>query len=135
MPRRHKSPSVLAPPSSSDSSGFLYVFTENHGTTAKIGRTNSPPRCKKEWAKQCDPVPQDWVCCWKVRYARKFETLVHSHFKCEGAWLRPTPCVACFVKHREKFDTFACGGLNKIIRVVEQYLRQLGWRITHVDNL
>ncbi|KAJ7050808.1 hypothetical protein C8F01DRAFT_1092137 [Mycena amicta] len=130
MPCRHKPPSVFTLPCSSDSPGFLYVFTENYGTVSKIGRTNCPPRRKKDWAKQCDPVQQNWACCWKVPCARKFEMLVHSHFKCEGAWLRPTPCLACFVKHCEKFDTVACGGLNEIVHVVEDYLQQLGWHIT-----
>ncbi|KAJ7059173.1 hypothetical protein C8F01DRAFT_1085017 [Mycena amicta] len=130
MPRRHKPPSVLTPPSSSDSSGVLYVFTEKYGMITKIGRTNCPLRRKKDWAKQCNPVSQEWVYCWKVPYAQKFESLVHAHFKYEGAWLRPPPCSGCFVRHREKFDTGACGGLDEIACVVEDYLRQLGWRVT-----
>ncbi|KAJ7052430.1 hypothetical protein C8F01DRAFT_1337509 [Mycena amicta] len=134
MRRRFPPPSLLVPPSPSDKRGSLYVFSEDSGQVFKIGRTNCPPRRKEEWARQCKPAAQQWMFHWRVPYAKKFEALVHAHFKYHGAWLRPSRCRHCRVKHREKFGAGLCGGRNEVIRVVEDYLGQLGWDVMRTDD-
>ncbi|KAJ7053084.1 hypothetical protein C8F01DRAFT_1090155 [Mycena amicta] len=125
----HCRPTIASRPSPRDKPALIYLFTERNGTIAKIGRTNDTERCRKEWARKCDPEPQTWVCCWPVPYGVKFEeALVHAHYKDASAWIRPKPCASrrCRVKHREKFCFAACGGFDRVERVVDDLLGKLG---------
>lgn len=66
----------------------------------------------------------------EVVYYMITEALIHLHYKLKGAWIRPTPCEFCGVKHQEIFDYELCGGEKGMIRVVEYYLWRLNWPIT-----
>ncbi|KAJ7091609.1 hypothetical protein C8R44DRAFT_750512 [Mycena epipterygia] len=57
------------------------------------------------------------------------ESLIHLHYKLNGAWIVPKPCEFCGVSHQEKFDYEWCGGKKGIVKVVEYYLRRLNWPI------
>ncbi|KAJ7055314.1 hypothetical protein C8F01DRAFT_1320989 [Mycena amicta] len=131
MPRAspHHRHTIASRPSPHDKAALIYLFTECDGTIAKIGRTNDIERRRKEWARKCYPEPQTWVCRWRVPYGAKFEALVHAHYKDAGAWIHPKPCASrrCRVKHREKFDFAACGGLAGVERAVDDLLGKLGW--------
>ncbi|KAJ7634024.1 hypothetical protein B0H17DRAFT_1217359 [Mycena rosella] len=61
----------------------------------KIGRSNRPPRRKREWMRQCRPQQQEWWFYWDVPDARQFEHLIHLHFKLHGAWIWPEDCEFC----------------------------------------
>ena len=55
---------------------------------------------------------------------------MHEHFKTvERAWLLPEECEACSTRHCEKFDERLCGGVTRVVQVVEDYLRRLGWPV------
>ncbi|KAJ7085950.1 hypothetical protein C8R44DRAFT_893796 [Mycena epipterygia] len=99
-------------------------------TEVKIGRSIYPPRRRTQWMRQCRGQEQEWLFYWDVPDATKFEALIHLHYKLKGAWIRPTPCEFCGVRHVEKFDYERCGGKTGIIRVVQYYLRRLNWPIT-----
>ncbi|KAJ7050109.1 hypothetical protein C8F01DRAFT_1348127 [Mycena amicta] len=137
MPRAspHRRHTIASRPSPRDKAALIYLFTERDGTIAKIGRTNDIERRRKEWARKCYPEPQTWVCRWRVPYGAKFEVLVHAHYKDAGTWIRPKPCALrrCRVKHREKFDFAACGGLAGVERAVDDLLRKLGWVSKQID--
>ncbi|KAJ7505067.1 hypothetical protein B0H11DRAFT_1905143 [Mycena galericulata] len=130
-------------PSPSDTYGVLYAFyifrtqpRRRYGRTpkhprakVKIGRANNPLRRRREWARQCRGQRQKWWFWWDVPFAKKFERLIHTHFRVHGAWVQPSPCGFCLVRHEEQFDYARCGGKRGLIRVVEEYLGILGWPI------
>ncbi|KAJ6461964.1 hypothetical protein DFH09DRAFT_1114145 [Mycena vulgaris] len=94
----------------------------------KLGRSNCPARRKREWKRHCWPQRQNWWSFyWAVPDARRFENLIHLHFKLHGAWILPVECEFCGVRHQEKFDYARCGGRYGVISVVRYYLWRLGW--------
>ncbi|KAJ7448365.1 hypothetical protein FB451DRAFT_1187796 [Mycena latifolia] len=93
----------------------------------KIGFSSSPRRRKREWMRQCFPQQQEWLFYYDVPDARRFEALIHLHFKLQGAWIPPRSCEFCGVRHQEKFDHARCGGIAGVIIVMEYYLWRLGW--------
>ncbi|KAJ7690528.1 hypothetical protein B0H17DRAFT_1201649 [Mycena rosella] len=103
-------------------------------TQIKLGRAQCPPKCQKQWQRQCRGQVQDWWFWYAVPDATKFEALIHLHFKLAGAWVGPVQCDFCPVKHQEKFDYEACGGKRGIERVVEYYLGKLGWPIVTFNS-
>ncbi|KAJ6578944.1 hypothetical protein B0H10DRAFT_2236001 [Mycena sp. CBHHK59/15] len=60
------------------------------------------------------------------------EALIHLHFKLLGAWMLPSECHFCGVRHTENFGFRACGGWAGIAHVVVFYLRRLGWPVDEV---
>ncbi|KAJ7710869.1 hypothetical protein B0H17DRAFT_1190549 [Mycena rosella] len=133
------------PVSSSDGPGGIYVYRipryqsnrpKSHRRRralarpeVKIGRAIDPPKRRKQWLRKCRGQRQIWWFYWHVPFAKKFETLLHKHFKLEGAWIRPEECEWCTVNHCEKFDCDKCGGRRGIIEVAEGYHALLGWPI------
>ncbi|KAJ7438352.1 hypothetical protein FB451DRAFT_1192669, partial [Mycena latifolia] len=95
----------------------------------KIGRAKCPTKRRKQWLRKCKGQRQEWMFYWEVPEAAKFEALIHLHFKMAGAWIPPSECDFCGVRHQEKFDYVACGGRTGIVRVVEYYLGRLGWPV------
>ncbi|KAJ7669582.1 hypothetical protein B0H17DRAFT_1209654 [Mycena rosella] len=95
----------------------------------KIGHAIDPPKRRKQWLRKCRGQRQSWWFYWDVPFAKKFETIMHEHFKRAGAWIRPEECDWCTVNHREKFDYEKCGGRRGIIQVAEGYLGLLGWPV------
>ncbi|KAJ6535579.1 hypothetical protein B0H19DRAFT_1271320 [Mycena capillaripes] len=124
---------INKPPSASDKPGAFYDFELPQEGATKLGRSNAPRRRQKEWARKCRGQQQVWRGYWIVPYAAKFEALIHAHFKRAGAWISPTPCQYCGVKHLEKYSKRVCGGWTEIVKVVEYYLRRLGWPVIRVD--
>ncbi|KAJ7676141.1 hypothetical protein B0H17DRAFT_1140114 [Mycena rosella] len=149
------------PPSPSDKPGFFYEFLileddededeETRRTDAdviKLGRAVHPLKRRRQWARQCRGQRQRWQFCWKVPFAAKFgaypsylfsssldqraELLSHEHLKRTGAWLGPSTCSFCDVTHHKKFDFDRCGGMDGLIKVVEAYLRRLGWPVLSI---
>ena len=148
---------IAMQPSPSDKSGTVYIFgipalqpnlapRPDRVDTIKIGRTNNVPRRKREWARKCSGQVQDWRIGWEVPFAAKFgaslcshrgrgliacpEKIIHMHYKTvESAWLVPEVCDACPTRHCEKFDEDLCGDWEAVVRVVEGYLRRLGWAV------
>ncbi|KAJ6622523.1 hypothetical protein B0H10DRAFT_1944449 [Mycena sp. CBHHK59/15] len=135
---------ILAPPSALDKPSALYIFDiladqPNHRTChtlaqaqiwmAKIGHSKHPWKHWAQWLWKCRGQRQDWWAYWNVPYAAKFEALIHLHFKLLGAWMLPSECHFCGIRHTEKFGFRACGGRAGIARVIVFYLRRLGWPV------
>ncbi|KAJ6611739.1 hypothetical protein B0H10DRAFT_1952861 [Mycena sp. CBHHK59/15] len=138
---------ILAPPSALDKPGALYIFDiladqPNRRTChtlaqaqiwmAKIGHSKHPWKHWAQWLWKCRGQQQDWWAYWNVPYAAKFEALIHLHFKLLGAWMLPSECHFCGIRHTKKFGFRACGGRAGIVRVVVFYLRRLGWPVDEV---
>ncbi|KAJ6617612.1 hypothetical protein B0H10DRAFT_2218347 [Mycena sp. CBHHK59/15] len=145
--RRWVAVAILAPPSALDKPGALYIFEipadqPNRRTChalaraqirmAKIGHSKHPWKRWAQWLCKCWGQQQDWWAYWNVLYAAKFEALIHLHFKLLGAWMLPSECHFCGVRHTENFGFRACGGRAGIARVVVFYLRCLGWPVDEV---
>ncbi|KAJ7692375.1 hypothetical protein B0H17DRAFT_1200452 [Mycena rosella] len=94
---------------------------------AKIGFSGMPPRRKREWRRQCRPQQQEWKFYYHVPDARRFEALIHLHFRLHGAWIPPKRCEFCGVRHKEKFNLARCGEMDGIIAAFEYYLWRLNW--------
>ncbi|KAJ7429134.1 hypothetical protein B0H11DRAFT_2266844 [Mycena galericulata] len=130
-----------SPPSPSDGPGYLYVFRifrkqplrrfgrapRSRRAKIKIGRTNNPQRRRREWARQCRGQRVKWWFWWYVPFAKQFERLIHTHFRIHGAWIHPSPCGFCWIRHQEIFDHARCGGKRGVSEVVEEYLGILRW--------
>ncbi|KAJ6609801.1 hypothetical protein B0H10DRAFT_2225600 [Mycena sp. CBHHK59/15] len=145
--RRWVMVAILAPPSALDKPGALYIFEipadqPNRRTRhalawaqirmAKIGHSKHPWKRWAQWLCKCWGQQQDWWAYWNVLYAAKFEALIHLHFKLRGAWMLPSECHFCGVRHTEKFGFRACGGRAGIACVIVFYLRRLGWPVDEV---
>ncbi|KAJ7710727.1 hypothetical protein B0H17DRAFT_1190424 [Mycena rosella] len=102
---------ILAPPSALDKPGALYVFD----ILAK------QPNCRS--AAPSHGRRYGW------RQLGTPKALIHLHFKLLGAWMLPSECHFCGVRHTEKFGLHACGGRAGIAHVVVFYLRCLGWPV------
>ncbi|KAJ7441687.1 hypothetical protein FB451DRAFT_1190871 [Mycena latifolia] len=138
---------IRARPSPSDGPGTAYVFTiladqpnlphprPKGRRELKIGKANDPPKRKREWSRQCRGQRQEWRVYWIVPFTKKFEKLLHAHFKHTGAWIPPKKCRFCGVRHREKFGFRACGGVRGVKRTAEFYLRVLAWPIIRIRVL
>ncbi|KAJ7663577.1 hypothetical protein B0H17DRAFT_1211590 [Mycena rosella] len=96
---------------------------------AKIGFSGMPPRRKREWMRQCRPQQQEWRFYYHVPDARRFEALIHLHFRLHSAWIPPKRCEFCGVRHQEKFSLARCGEMDGIIAVFDTYLHHVdvGW--------
>ncbi|KAJ7441450.1 hypothetical protein B0H11DRAFT_2252019 [Mycena galericulata] len=130
-----------SPPSPSDAPGCLYAFRVFRNqprrrfgraprfprAKIKIGRAKNPQRRRREWTRQCRGQRVKWWYWWYVPFAKKFERLIHTHFRVHGAWLEPSACGFCLVRHQELFDYGRCGGKRGVALVVEGYLGILGW--------
>ncbi|KAJ7719888.1 hypothetical protein DFH07DRAFT_972792 [Mycena maculata] len=125
---------VLAPPSASDCRGAFYGFriAKMRATPAivKLGRAKEPRKRRAQWAHQCRGERHRWLTYyWEVPFYKKFEKIIHCHYKAAGAWVVPDRCRFCTVRHQEKFGLKACGGVRGLVRVVEYYLGRLNWPV------
>ncbi|KAF8183608.1 hypothetical protein K438DRAFT_1975077 [Mycena galopus ATCC 62051] len=121
---------IAAPPSATDGVGGVYVYFTQHNAkrVAKIGKADAPVVRQAQWARQCHGELQRWLpFYWEVRFAKKFERIVHLQFKRMGAWLGRVECRHCGTRHQEKFDLRKCGGVAGLIAVIEHRLGLLGW--------
>ncbi|KAJ6549357.1 hypothetical protein B0H10DRAFT_2128828 [Mycena sp. CBHHK59/15] len=101
---------------------LLYEYWPLFSNVFKVGRTNFLLRRKYEWQRQCFPMVQIWTMYWEVPFAAKFEKLIHAHYTyIEPAWIMPTPCTFCGVRHQELFDLSVVVGLTELDRVVSHY--------------
>ncbi|KAJ7431146.1 hypothetical protein B0H11DRAFT_2262304 [Mycena galericulata] len=130
-----------SPPSPSDAPGYLYAYRifrhqplwrfgrrpRFPRAKIKIRRANNPQRRRREWARQCRGQRVKWWFWWYVPFAKKFERLIHTHFRVHGAWVHPSLCGFCLVRHQEQFYWARCGGKRGVVLVVEGYLGILGW--------
>ncbi|KAF8183527.1 hypothetical protein K438DRAFT_1766816 [Mycena galopus ATCC 62051] len=115
-----------APPTPTDGVGGCYAYFANG--VLKFGRSNDPPRRKKEWQRQCSGEPQVWLdFYWEIPYAKKFERVMHLELKRLGAWYGRKFCPFCWRKHQEKFDLRKYGGVGGLVLIVEARLTALGW--------
>ncbi|KAJ7429272.1 hypothetical protein B0H11DRAFT_2412504 [Mycena galericulata] len=125
---------LLAPPSASDGRGGFYGFriakTRSTPGIIKLGRAKVPRKRQAQWARQCRGERHRWLpYYWEVPFYKKFEKIIHRHYKAAGAWVVPHRCRFCTVRHQEKFDLKACGGVRGLVRVVEYYLGRLNWPV------
>ncbi|KAJ7430665.1 hypothetical protein B0H11DRAFT_2220183 [Mycena galericulata] len=121
---------ILVPPSPSDRPGGCYAFFDPTFSIGKLGRSNHPPRRKREWARQCWGEQQIWLpFYWEVPFAAKFERLIHLHYRGAGAWLGPVRCGFCGVNHQEKYRFHGYLAIVAFIVTVEHYLGVLGWPV------
>ncbi|KAJ7676146.1 hypothetical protein B0H17DRAFT_1140119 [Mycena rosella] len=138
------------PPSPSDKPGFLYEFLILEDDEDEDEDTDRRHQVRTSCASTEAPGQrQRWQFCWKVPFAAKFgaypsylfsssldqraEFLIHEHLKRTGAWLGPSTCSFCDVTHHKKFDFDRCGGMDGLIKVVEAYLRRLGWPVLRYE--
>ncbi|KAJ7464333.1 hypothetical protein B0H11DRAFT_2240733 [Mycena galericulata] len=125
---------ILAAPSASDCRGGFYGFripkTRSTLAIVKLGRAKEPRKRQAQWARQCRGERHRWLpYYWEVPFYKKFEKIIHCHFKAAGAWVVPHRCRFCTVRHQEKFGLKACGGVRGLVRVVEYYLGRLNWPV------
>ncbi|KAJ7429055.1 hypothetical protein B0H11DRAFT_1946271, partial [Mycena galericulata] len=123
---------LLAPPSASDGRGAFYGFRigKTQSSILKLGRAKEPRKRRSQWARQCRGERHCWLpYYWEVPFYKKFEKIIHYHFKAAGAWVVPHRCRFCTVRHQEKFGLKACGGVRGLVRVVEYYLGRLNWPV------
>ncbi|KAJ7453630.1 hypothetical protein B0H11DRAFT_2245267 [Mycena galericulata] len=124
----HVEDAILAPPSASDGPGAFYGFRIKK--IFKLGRAKEPRKRQGQWARQCRGERHHWLpYYWEVPFYKKFEKIVHRHYKAAGAWLTPHRCRFCSVRHQEKFSLKACGGVRGLVGVVEHYLGRLNWPV------
>ncbi|KAJ7440077.1 hypothetical protein B0H11DRAFT_2230170 [Mycena galericulata] len=125
---------ILAAPSASDCRGAFYGFliakTRSTPGIVKLGRAKEPRKRQAQWARQCRGERHRWLpYYWEVPFYKKFEKIIHCHYKAAGAWVVPHRCRFCTVRHQEKFGLKACGGVRGLVRVVEYYLGRLNWPV------
>ncbi|KAJ7437495.1 hypothetical protein B0H11DRAFT_1935961 [Mycena galericulata] len=124
----HVEDAILAPPSASDGPGAFYGFRIKK--IFKLGRAKEPRKRQGQWARQCRGERHHWLpYYWEVPFYKKFEKIIHLHYKATGAWLAPHRCRFCSVRHQEKFGLKACGGVRGLVGVVEHYLGRLNWPV------
>ncbi|KAJ7274168.1 hypothetical protein C8J57DRAFT_1506275 [Mycena rebaudengoi] len=127
-----------APARASDRRGFAYVFAttvcinRRRRRALKFGRTSHIRRRRAQWRRSCPGQRQTWLYAYRVPHARKFEAIVQLHLKIHGAWLGRVRCDHCPKYHIEKFSWAACGGPQGLRRIIQHYLRVLGWPIIRV---